>query len=115
MNVVWWRDALDGSGAAAGEGCGICARHEIIVPEGKGFKDRVTMLPESIVATLRAHLVKVCCGVRIECQVNLHWSAHDGLYLPPAASAGLSVLVAHDQDSNATFEISIYDRIWEDL
>ena len=38
------------------------------------------------------------------------------LYLPPAASvAGLSVLVAHDQDSNATFEISIYDRVWEDL
>jgi integron integrase len=35
------------------------ARHEIIVREGKGFKDRVTMLPESIAATLRAHLVKV--------------------------------------------------------
>ncbi|MDO9102416.1 MAG: hypothetical protein Q7U50_09215 [Candidatus Nitrotoga sp.] len=37
------------------------------------------------------------------------------LCLPPAASAGLSVLVAHDQVSNATFEISIYDRVWEDL
>ena len=37
------------------------------------------------------------------------------LYLPPAASAGLSVLVAHNQDSNATFEISIYDRVWENL
>jgi integron integrase len=35
------------------------SRHEIIVREGKGFKDRVTMLPESIAATLRAHLVKV--------------------------------------------------------
>ena len=35
------------------------ARHEIIVREGKGFKDRVTMLPESIAAILRAHLVKV--------------------------------------------------------
>ncbi len=35
------------------------ARHEIIVREGKGFKDRVTMLPESVAATLRAHLVKV--------------------------------------------------------
>lgn len=35
------------------------ARHEIIVREGKGLKDRATMLPESIVATLRAHLVKV--------------------------------------------------------
>jgi len=35
------------------------SRHEIIVREGKGFKDRVTMLPESVAATLRAHLVKV--------------------------------------------------------
>lgn len=35
------------------------SRHEIIVREGKGFKDRVTMLPESIAAILRAHLVKV--------------------------------------------------------
>jgi len=35
------------------------ARHEIIVREGKGFKDRVTMLPESIVPALKAHLVKV--------------------------------------------------------
>ena len=35
------------------------ARHEIIVREGKGFKDRVTMLPEAVVAQLKAHLVKV--------------------------------------------------------
>jgi integron integrase len=35
------------------------ARHEIIVREGKGFKDRVTMLPEVVVAALQAHLVKV--------------------------------------------------------
>lgn len=35
------------------------ARHEIIVREGKGFKDRVTMLPESVTAALKAHLVKV--------------------------------------------------------
>jgi integron integrase len=34
-------------------------RHEIIVREGKGFKDRVTMLPEAVVAHLKAHLVKV--------------------------------------------------------
>lgn len=27
------------------------ARHKIIVRESKGFKDRVTMLPESIVVT----------------------------------------------------------------
>lgn len=35
------------------------ARHEILVREGKGFKDRVTMLPESVTAALKAHLVKV--------------------------------------------------------
>lgn len=35
------------------------ARHEILVREGKGFKDRVTMLPETVAATLKAHLVKV--------------------------------------------------------
>lgn len=35
------------------------ARHEIIVREGKGFKDRVTMLPEAVVVHLKAHLVKV--------------------------------------------------------
>jgi integron integrase len=35
------------------------ARHEILVREGKGFKDRVTMLPEAVVAQLKAHLLKV--------------------------------------------------------
>jgi len=35
------------------------SRHEIIVREGKGFKDRVTMLPEAVVVPLKAHLVKV--------------------------------------------------------
>jgi integron integrase len=35
------------------------ARHEIIVREGKGFKDRVTMLPEAVAAALKAHLAKV--------------------------------------------------------
>ncbi|MBK9160157.1 MAG: integron integrase [Nitrosomonadales bacterium] len=34
-------------------------RHEILVREGKGFKDRVTMLPETVVAQLKAHLLKV--------------------------------------------------------
>jgi len=34
-------------------------RHEIVVREGKGFKDRVTMLPEAVVAPLKAHLAKV--------------------------------------------------------
>ncbi len=36
--------------------------------------------------------------------------------LPSAASvARLSVLVAHNQDTNATFKISIYNRVWENL
>ena len=34
-------------------------RREILVREGKGFKDRVTMLPEAVVVSLKAHLVKV--------------------------------------------------------
>jgi len=35
------------------------ARGEIIVREGKGFKDRVTMLPQAVVAPLKAHLSRV--------------------------------------------------------
>ena len=35
------------------------AQREILVREGKGFKDRVTMLPLSLVAPLKAHLLKV--------------------------------------------------------
>src|SRR5450759_1815348 len=35
------------------------ARLEIVVREGKGLKDRVTMLPETVVGALKAHLVKV--------------------------------------------------------
>ena len=35
------------------------ARHEIVVREGKGFKDRVTMLPVSVVDPLKLHLSKV--------------------------------------------------------
>jgi integron integrase len=34
-------------------------RHEILIRDGKGFKDRVTMLPVSLVAALQAHLLKV--------------------------------------------------------
>ena len=34
-------------------------RGEIIVREGKGFKDRVTMLPQSVAQPLRLHLAKV--------------------------------------------------------
>jgi integron integrase len=35
------------------------ARGEILVRDGKGFKDRVTMLPESAAAPLREHLTRV--------------------------------------------------------
>ena len=35
------------------------ARHEIIVREGKGAKDRMTMLPESTIEPLRLHLARV--------------------------------------------------------
>jgi len=35
------------------------ARREILVREGKGFKDRVTMLPASLVQPLKQHLAKV--------------------------------------------------------
>jgi integron integrase len=34
-------------------------KKEIVVREGKGFKDRVTMLPESLVAPLQVHLRRV--------------------------------------------------------
>lgn len=34
-------------------------RREIIVREGKGFKDRVTMLPEAVISALQVHLLKV--------------------------------------------------------
>jgi len=34
-------------------------RREILIRDGKGFKDRVTMLPMSLVAPLQAHLLKV--------------------------------------------------------
>ena len=35
------------------------AQREILVREGKGFKDRVTMLPISLIEPLKAHLLKV--------------------------------------------------------
>ncbi|MDZ4211377.1 MAG: integron integrase, partial [Methylotenera sp.] len=35
------------------------ARREILVREGKGFKDRVTMLPVSLVEPLKSHMLKV--------------------------------------------------------
>lgn len=34
-------------------------RHEILIRDGKGFKDRITMLPQSLVAPLREHMRRV--------------------------------------------------------
>lgn len=56
---------LYGSGMRLGEGLRLRVkdldfeRREVIVREGKGGKDRVTMLPEALVGPLQAHLVKV--------------------------------------------------------
>ncbi len=34
-------------------------RHEILIRDGKGFKDRITMLPQSMAAPLREHLHRI--------------------------------------------------------
>lgn len=57
-------------------------RNQIVVQAGKGAKDRVTMLPESIRAELEAHLKRV----------RLLWdkdvsTGHGEVYLPPALAA----------------------------
>jgi len=36
-----------------------CAQHSLLVRDGKGEKDRITMLPETLVASLQEHLVRV--------------------------------------------------------
>jgi site-specific recombinase XerD len=35
------------------------ARHQIVVRDGKGAKDRVTMLPRSVEPPLRGHLARI--------------------------------------------------------
>src|SRR5438874_1351391 len=64
------------------------ARHEIVVREGKGFKDRVTMLPESLVDPLKKHLERVKA---------LHkQDLHDGygqVYLPYAVHVSLRSII----------------------
>ena len=56
---------LYGSGLRVGECCSLrvkdvdIARREIIVRDGKGNKDRVTVLPNSVAERLRAHLGRV--------------------------------------------------------
>ena len=36
-------------------------QHQLIVRDGKGGKDRITMLPDRLVEPLRTHLDKVAC------------------------------------------------------
>lgn len=54
-------------------------RREIVVREGKGFKDRVTMLPEALVAPLKQHLARV--RALHEQDLSL---GHGAVYLPYA-------------------------------
>jgi integron integrase len=55
------------------------ARREILVREGKGFKDRVTMLPSSLIEPLKTHLSKV----RALHQQDLA-GGHGDVYMPMA-------------------------------
>jgi len=55
------------------------ARCEIIIREGKGFKDRVTMLPSSLVEPLQAHLERVRALHRQDLEAG-----HGEVYLPYA-------------------------------
>jgi len=54
-------------------------RREILIRDGKGFKDRVTMLPAALTATLEAHLAKV----RTLHERDLH-QGFGAVYLPDA-------------------------------
>lgn len=47
------------------------ARGEILIREGKGFKDRVTMLPASLMLPLRDHLVRVRSLHERDCKEGL--------------------------------------------
>jgi integron integrase len=55
------------------------ARKEILVRDGKGFKDRVTMLPGSLASPLRAHLERVRALHEKDLQ-----EGHGAVYLPYA-------------------------------
>jgi len=54
-------------------------RHEILIRDGKGGKDRVTMLPGALVAELQAHLVRVKALFQEDRDQDLH-----GVYMPDA-------------------------------
>ncbi len=54
-------------------------RHELLVRDGKGFKDRITMLPDSLVDPLKAHMARV----RVLHQEDLQ-AGYGSVYLPYA-------------------------------
>lgn len=54
-------------------------RREILIRDGKGFKDRVTMLPISLTAALQTHLAKVRELHRVDLQ-----EGYGAVYLPNA-------------------------------
>ncbi len=58
------------------------ARGEILIRDGKGAKDRVTMLPESVVPALQVHLQK--CRALFEDDLK---KGKAGVYLPHALAA----------------------------
>lgn len=55
------------------------ARKEILIRDGKGFKDRVTMLPVSVIAPLKAHLERV----KSLHEQDLH-AGYGAVYMPNA-------------------------------
>ena len=48
------------------------ARHEIVVRDGKGAKDRVTVLPGTLAAAMRAQLARVAALHAADCAAGLH-------------------------------------------
>jgi integron integrase len=54
-------------------------RRELIVRDGKGFKDRMTMLPDSLVEPLKAHMARVKALHQEDLQAG-----HGCVYLPCA-------------------------------
>ena len=64
------------------------SRGEVLVREGKGFKDRVTMLPQAVMAPLRGHLLEVreLHRADLESGAGAVRSPLDGL-APPARDA----------------------------
>ena len=57
------------------------ARHEVVVRQGKGRTDRVTMLPQTLVEPLRAQLASVQTPTQHQSDL---WKEYSEVYLPVA-------------------------------